>query len=181
MDGQIPTDQRPAVLRRVTPTDSAGWAAYHAIRRAVLWEARGRSDYDTNHPDETEDGNHPMLFLVNGEPVGVVRIDLVPEKGEAIFRRVAIVIQKQRKGHGTRLMEEAERFARKLACESTGGTLQATASLSSGASELTRADGRDGSSSRIRRRNSWRRTSPSDRASKAGRPTSSSYKNSPRL
>jgi hypothetical protein len=28
------------------------WAAYHAIRERVLWEARGRRGYDRTHPDE---------------------------------------------------------------------------------------------------------------------------------
>lgn len=81
------------------------------IRRKVLWEARGRDDYQENHPDEMADGHYPMIFCVDGSPVGVVRIDLKEAGQEAIFRRVAITTLEQRKGFGTKLMKAAERFA----------------------------------------------------------------------
>jgi GNAT superfamily N-acetyltransferase len=98
-------------LREVSPSDPEGWQAYHLIRRKVLGEIRGRYDYQENHPDEVADGHYPMVFCVDGRPVGVVRIDLKEEIQEAIFRRVAIVTSEQRRGFGRKLMEAAESFA----------------------------------------------------------------------
>jgi GNAT superfamily N-acetyltransferase len=87
------------------------WSEYHSIRRRVLWESRGRVGlYDENHPDEHSPGHHPMLLWYDEAPVGVVRIDF--EDDRAILRRVAIREDMQRKGHGRRLLQLAERFAR---------------------------------------------------------------------
>ena len=95
-----------------SPETDAEWNAYHRIREEVLWEARGRFGvYDPNHPDEYGDGKYPKILVVDGEPVGVVRIDLEEESKEAIFRRVAIVEDEQRKGLGTALMTLSEEFA----------------------------------------------------------------------
>ena len=38
--------------RLVRMVDEADWRDYHALRRAVLWQARGRSGYDDRHGDE---------------------------------------------------------------------------------------------------------------------------------
>lgn len=94
------------------PSSEANWAAYHHIRRTVLFEARGRVGvYQSDHPDEHAPGNHPFLLFLRAQPIGVIRVDL-PEGGtEAIFRRVAIASAFQRHGHGTVLMREAELFA----------------------------------------------------------------------
>ena len=72
-----------------TPTIEDDWRAYHSIRRKVLFENRGQFGvYDQNHPDEHSDGNHPLLLIHNGEPIGVIRVDI---RGTlAILRRVAI-------------------------------------------------------------------------------------------
>lgn len=112
-----PIEKRLNGLRQVSPDNPADWSAYHAIRKAVLWDGRGRSSYQTNHPDETAEGNYPMLFVVSGKPVGVVRIDLKKDKRQAIFRRVAIAVAEQKKGFGTALMRAAEEFARQRGCE----------------------------------------------------------------
>lgn len=98
-------------LRNVSPDRPIHCQAYHRIRREVLWEARGRTDYQEDHPDEWAEGHFPMLFFVDGIPVGVVRIDLDDKLQEAIFRRVAIATPEQRKGFGRKLMEAAETFA----------------------------------------------------------------------
>ena len=87
---------------------------YHDIRRQVLFEARGRSDYDETGPDEKAPGNHPKLLLWRGDPVGVVRVDL--EGATAIFRRVAIRSDVQRRGHGRAMLTLAEEFARDNRC-----------------------------------------------------------------
>ena len=61
----------------VTPSTTSEWATYHAIRREVLWEARGLFGvYNENHPDEAAPNNHPKLLIYGGDPVGVVRIDI---------------------------------------------------------------------------------------------------------
>jgi GNAT superfamily N-acetyltransferase len=76
----------------------------------VLWEARGRFGvYDDTHPDEYKDGHFPKLLFVEGNPIGVIRIDIA--KPVAWFRRVAIRESLQRQGHGSELMRLAERFA----------------------------------------------------------------------
>lgn len=80
------------------------WQAYHRIRRAVLFEARGRyDDYDAAHPDEQRDGNHPFLLRFRGAAVGTVRLDRQP-KGWGILRMVAIDEPFQRQGHGRALL-----------------------------------------------------------------------------
>lgn len=71
------------------------WAAFHRIRRAELFTS-GR--YDENHPDDREAENTPYLLVVDGEAVGVARLD---RKGEAgIVRLVAISKYRQGKGLG---------------------------------------------------------------------------------
>lgn len=94
-----------------TPTSDAEWAAYHAIRRTVLFERRGKgNEYDASHPDEFRAGNYPLLLLYRGEPVGTIRVDLTPD--EALFRRVAVREDVQRRGHGRQVLTFAERFVR---------------------------------------------------------------------
>lgn len=44
------------------------WQAYHALRRRVLWEARGRYDYDATRPEEHAVSNHPLLLKLDGRP-----------------------------------------------------------------------------------------------------------------
>lgn len=91
------------------------WAAYHSIRERVLWEARSKnSKYDPNHPDDRSSGNHPLIYNVDGKPVGVLRVDV--DGDVAWFRRVAIAEGLQRQGHGTRMMADAMDFARKHGC-----------------------------------------------------------------
>ena len=51
------------------------WHEYHSIRRTVLWERRGLSNYDENHADEYSLVNHPLLLRLNGRAIGTVRLD----------------------------------------------------------------------------------------------------------
>src|SRR5262249_45019146 len=90
------------------------WAAYHAIRRRVLFELRGNFAYDDHHPDERRAGHHPFLLWDAGSPVGTIRIDVDQER--AIFRRVAIRVDLQRRGYGRQLLQAAEAFARQEHC-----------------------------------------------------------------
>ncbi len=101
--------------RLVTPGNAAMWQAYHDIRRAVLFEARGETGvYNDNHPDDLAPGNHPKLLLHGDDPIGVVRIDVYGPT--AILRRVAIRADRQRRGHGRVLLSLAEEFARRHDC-----------------------------------------------------------------
>ncbi len=94
----------------VSPTSQALWDVYHDIRRVILFEGRGRfGTYDPRHPDEFEANHFPKLLLLEGTPVGVIRIDVDGET--ARFRRVAIAADHQRRGHGRVLLGLSEAFA----------------------------------------------------------------------
>jgi GNAT superfamily N-acetyltransferase len=54
------------------------------------------------------------VLLHQGEPIGVIRIDV--DASVAIFRRVAIRDDVQRKGHGRVMLALAETFARDKGC-----------------------------------------------------------------
>jgi GNAT superfamily N-acetyltransferase len=99
----------------VSPADVDAWRVYHDIRREVLFEARGQFGvYNENHPHDRAAGNHAKLLLHRGDPVGVVRIDISGNEG--IFRRVAIRLALQRRGHGRALLSLAEEFAAAHGC-----------------------------------------------------------------
>jgi GNAT superfamily N-acetyltransferase len=107
------TDRGQYQLR--APANEAEWQSYHEIRRAVLWEARGQgSVYDPNRPDERLPNRFARILFFENVPVGVLRIDIEPPK--AIFRRVAVKVGHQRKGHGRVMLMLAEEFARKHEC-----------------------------------------------------------------
>jgi GNAT superfamily N-acetyltransferase len=87
------------------------WDAYHHIRRMELFEARGRSDYDANHPDELVAGHFPLLLRWEGRSVATTRLDLLSDSIAAI-RLVAVLRSEQGKGHGRALSRHTEDFAR---------------------------------------------------------------------
>jgi GNAT superfamily N-acetyltransferase len=92
------------------------WAAYHRIRKRVLWEDRGLDGYDERHPDDRLAGNHPLLLMRDGTPIGTVRLDVAgPCLG--IVRLVAIEPDQQRRGLGRILMREVETYAHRLGLE----------------------------------------------------------------
>ncbi len=94
----------------ISPTTDKLWAAYHDIRRTILFEGRGRFGvYDANHPDEFRTNHFPKLLLLGSEATGVIRIDI--EETIARFRLIAIVDHLQRQGHGRKLLALAETFA----------------------------------------------------------------------
>jgi aminoglycoside 6'-N-acetyltransferase I len=94
----------------------AAWEHYHRIRRTQLWERRGLfGAYDEHHPDERAPGHHPLLLTWDGTPVGVMRIDV--HDRTAVFRRVAIDADVQRRGHGRALLALAEAFAADHGCD----------------------------------------------------------------
>jgi GNAT superfamily N-acetyltransferase len=111
-------------LRR--PHNEDEWHAYHAIRREVLFENRGHFGiYNEDHADELENGNHPLILVHGGVPIGVIRVDVQDQV--AWFRRVAVRRDLQRAGHGRRLLNLAETFARKESCSEARSNVAAEA------------------------------------------------------
>jgi GNAT superfamily N-acetyltransferase len=94
---------------------SAGeWRAMHDLRRSTLFAPGRHGDeiiYDDNHPDDHHPDNWPFLLLLDGAPIGVVRLD---QRGdhEGVVRLVAIAPALQRHGHGRRMSELVDAAAR---------------------------------------------------------------------
>ena len=89
------------------------WRAYHALRRRVLWESRGRNGYDDNRPEERSASNHPLLLKLDGYGIGTTRLDDLGD-GRGVVRLVAIATDLQHGGHGRVLSTLVEAYARKL-------------------------------------------------------------------
>ena len=89
----------------------AHWSAFHRIRREVLFEARGRIGvYVSDHPDDLDPNNHPLLLLEQGRPRATTRVDLLGEHRAGI-RLVAVEQENQRRGLGRSLMMLTEQYA----------------------------------------------------------------------
>ena len=101
------------IYELVDVADLEDWQAYHAIRRDVLWTARGRTSYDNSHADEYLPTNHPLLLKCDGVPVGTTRLD-VRGDGTGVVRLVAIRAQGQRRGHGRELSRRVEARAQQF-------------------------------------------------------------------
>ena len=98
-----------------TPQDDEEWRAFHAIRRKVLFENRGKTEaYIENHPDDSKPGNYPLILLYGDDVIGVLRLDVAAPV--AWLRRVAIRDDLQRLGHGRVLLRLAEAFAVEKGC-----------------------------------------------------------------
>ena len=97
----------------VDVTSAEDWQSYHAIRRDVLWTARGRPNYDDRHADEYRPAHHPLLLKFDGLPIGTTRLD---ERGlgAGVVRLVAIREQSQQQGHGRQLGRMVDTRARQL-------------------------------------------------------------------
>lgn len=94
-------------LRRLAAP--AEWDAYHAIRRAVMFEG------ETEEEEAPDADSYPLLLWCADRPVGTIQIDML--NGEAAaFRLVAIDPAEQGHGHGRVILREAEAFARDIGC-----------------------------------------------------------------
>ena len=91
----------------------ADWLSYHAIRRDVLWEARGIAGYDDKRPEERLPNRYPLLLKLDSCAVGTARLD-DRRDGTGIVRLVAIRRDVHRQGHGTKLAAMVDEFAAKL-------------------------------------------------------------------
>jgi GNAT superfamily N-acetyltransferase len=97
------------------PRNDNEWREFHAIRRKVLFENRGKSEiYNENHPDDSQPTNHRLVLLYQDTVIGVIRVDV--RETVAWFRRVAIREDLQRLGHGRELLRLAEDFAKAQGC-----------------------------------------------------------------
>ena len=97
----------------VKVTSNGEWHDYHAIRRSVLWEARGKYNYDDKYPDEYLATNHPLLLMWNNRPIGTTRLDDFGN-GIGAVRLEAIASDIQRQGHGWELARQTENYAHRL-------------------------------------------------------------------
>lgn len=98
-----------------TPQSEEEWRTFHAIRRKVLFENRGKGEtYNENHPDDSKPGNHPLILVYGNDVIGVLRLDIAAPV--AWLRRVAIREDLQRQGHGRVLLRLAEAFAKAEGC-----------------------------------------------------------------
>lgn len=98
------------------PRSDEEWSTFHAIRRKVLFENRGKGEsYIENHPDDFKAGHHPLILLYKSDVIGVIRVEVC--ETAAWFRRVAIRADLQGMGHGRVLLRLAEAFARAEGCK----------------------------------------------------------------
>lgn len=98
-----------SLVRVENPSD---WEAYHRIRKAELFDAKGRLGiYDPNRAEERSEANVPLLLKCDGEPVGTTRLDVRPDDS-AVLRLVAVARESQGRGHGRELARQVERLAR---------------------------------------------------------------------
>lgn len=86
---------------------------YHAIRRAVLWEERGRQGYDDARPEERLSNNHRLLLTFDGQGIGTTRLDDLRD-GTGLVRLVAVTGAVRGQGHGRILNAMVENYARGL-------------------------------------------------------------------
>ncbi|KQO49397.1 hypothetical protein ASF24_09655 [Methylobacterium sp. Leaf86] len=92
-------------MYRLTKVESAEhWRDLHAIRRETLFETGVFPFvYDENRPEDRRSGNTPYLLLLDGKPIGVVRLDVHDSIG--VVRLVGISAAWQRQGHGRALSD----------------------------------------------------------------------------
>jgi N-acetylglutamate synthase-like GNAT family acetyltransferase len=90
--------------------DDADWASYHAIRRDVLWTARGLAGYDDKRPEERLPDRYSLLLKLDSQAIGTTRLDDRGD-GTGIVRLVAVRGDLQRQGHGTKLAAMVDDFA----------------------------------------------------------------------
>lgn len=102
--------QRRGDLKLVQVLTQPEWAAYHQIRRHVLFDLRGLTGYDDQHPDDRKPKHLPLIFVEGEDALGAVRLDL-NEDGSGIVRTVAIVADRQRQGIGRSMMSAVESLA----------------------------------------------------------------------
>jgi len=90
----------------------AEWAAYHNIREHEIFMPHNGPDfvYNREHKDEFKKQNHPMIFKLKKEIIGVVRLDH-KTKTRLILRVFGFKKTIQNQGHGTAALAIIEAYA----------------------------------------------------------------------
>jgi N-acetylglutamate synthase-like GNAT family acetyltransferase len=101
------------IYELIEVTTMSDWQEYHSLRRRVLWELRGLTNYDETHADEHKAAHHPLLLKLSGRAIGTARLDDFGN-GTGAVRLVAIEPDLQRQGHGRVLSDYIEDYARSL-------------------------------------------------------------------
>lgn len=97
-------------MKLVQVSTQTEWAAYHKIRRHVLFDLRRLTGYDDQHPDDRKPNHFPLIFVEGEDVLGAVRLDL-SGGGSGVVRTVAIVANRQRQGIGRSMMTAVESLA----------------------------------------------------------------------
>lgn len=95
------------------PVESeSDWKQYHRIRETEVFLPHFGEDfeYDKEHKDEFKPKNHPMVFCLENEIVGVVRLDH-STKTRLTMRVFGFDKAHQGKGHGTVALQLLEQYA----------------------------------------------------------------------
>ena len=100
-------------LRRLATAED--WSSLHVIRRATLFASGGMAtSFAMTRTIRTivrSPDNQPLLLVLAGEAIGVVRLDRRGADG-GVVRLVGIVPEKQMQGHGRMLQQLVETTAR---------------------------------------------------------------------
>jgi GNAT superfamily N-acetyltransferase len=107
--------ENASVYRLRPPASAEDWDTYHRIRRDVLLEAQ---KYAIEQADERAPGHHPLLLWLGDRPIGAIRVDILDTE-RAGLRLVAIDPAHHGRGHGRKLLQLAEDFARGAGCTRT--------------------------------------------------------------
>jgi excinuclease ABC subunit C len=99
------------LIMRAVESD-ADWDAYHSIRETEIFKPHFGPDfeYDREHKDEFKPKNHPMVFCLAEEIVGVVRLDR-STKTRLIMRVFGFQKTHQNQGHGSVAIQLIEQYA----------------------------------------------------------------------
>jgi GNAT superfamily N-acetyltransferase len=97
------------------PRNQVELAAIHDLRDAVLFKGRGRSGYDSHHPDDQSPNNRFMGFWQHRELLGTLRVDFLDDETAAL-RLVAVEPRLQGRGIGRKMIAAAERFVLAAGC-----------------------------------------------------------------
>lgn len=101
------------VIELVRVGSPQAWTAFHAIRRKILWDNRGRTGYDNKHPQDYDPQNHALMLTVDDVPTGVLRLDRL-RADAGIVRLVAIREEVQGQGYGRVMAQLTETYALQL-------------------------------------------------------------------
>lgn len=95
------------------PIETEGeWERYHQIRETEIFRPHNGPEfvYNREHPDEHKVKNHPKLFILKDEIIGVVRLDH-STKTRLTLRVFGFKKEFQKQGYGTNALQIIEAYA----------------------------------------------------------------------